>query len=290
LNEELTNGICQANRNQSVSTAHGATQVSKNNQLMSAAMLPLKRPIQPDCENYQNAGSSHSTVDNSKLMRCSEAQYPTPPHLAFSQISGHQDLFFKNSPVWSIVEALDLFKEVPQQPHFLPLREYSVDIREGVALGLTVAFATLVENVRKASIKDGVEFFKDKISALCQLERNGFNVQFLKSRLTKLLQIKSDCSRYLGEMNKLSGEMVGKTTNLTRMDALLNQKDEAIGELEQQLGCIRQEAQQIEKDREREEDDLLRLKSKHRRFEEAYGEGDQQFRSVLDDLCRKRMS
>jgi hypothetical protein len=273
-----------------VSTAHAATQVSKSNQLMSASMLALDRPIQPDCENYQNAGSSHSIVDNSKLMRCSEAQYPTPPHLAFSQISVQQDLFIKNSPMWSIVEAMHLFKEVPQQPHFLPLREYSVDVREGVALGLTMAFATLVENIRKASINDSVEFFKDKISGLCQLERNGFNVQFFKSRLIKLLQIKSDCSRYLGEMDKLSGEMVGKTTNLTRMDALLNQKDEARGELEQQLECIRQEALQIEKDRECEEDDLLRLKSNHSRFEEAYGEGHRQFHSILDDLYRKRMS
>ncbi|KAK3120314.1 hypothetical protein QOZ80_9AG0685600 [Eleusine coracana subsp. coracana] len=137
-------------------------------------------------------------------------------------------------------------------------QEYSLEMREGMALGLMVAFATLVEN-------------------------------FLQSRLTKMLQIKSNCSKYLGEMNKLDAEMVGKTTSLSRMDALLDQKDEAIGQLEQRLAHLRQETQQIEKDREHEDAELSRLKSKHSRFEEAFGEGEQQFRNLLADLRHEKL-
>jgi hypothetical protein len=290
LDEELTNGICQANKNGGVSTARGATQVAKSNQLMGVAMLSLEHPIQQDCENYQNAGSSHSALDNSKLRRCSVARCSNPSDLAFSKISGHPVPFVKKSPLWSLVEAMDAFKEVPQQPHFLPLRECSVELREGIALGLMVAFATLVDNIREASIEEGKEFFEDKISTLSHLKGNGFNVQFLQSRLNNLLQIKSKCSKYLGEINKLSTEMVGRTNSLTQMDALLDQKDEAIGELEQRLVHLHQEARQIEKDREHEEAELSRLKSKHSRFEEAYGEGERQFRNILDGLRLERLS
>ncbi|GJN25381.1 hypothetical protein PR202_gb13202 [Eleusine coracana subsp. coracana] len=282
LDEELTNGLRQADTNGMLSIDHAAIQLATSSQVVDAPTLPMEHPIQQERENYQNAGSSHSTVDNSKLRRCS-----MPSHLALSQISGHLGPFVKRSPAWSIVEASNVFKLVPQHPHFLPLRKHSLEIREGIALGLMVAFATLVENVREASIEESMEFFEDKIKTLCHLEANGFNVQFLQSRLTKMLQIKSNCSKYLGEMNKLDAEMVGKTTSLSRMDALLDQKGEAIGQLEQQLAHLRQETQQIEKDREHEDAEMSRLKSKHSRFEEAFREGKQQFWNLLDDLREK---
>ncbi|TVU24804.1 hypothetical protein EJB05_27263, partial [Eragrostis curvula] len=237
-------------------TDRAATQVSRSSQLM------VEAPIRP-----QNAGSS--------LSRC------------FSQISSHQVPFVKRSPAWSVIEAMDVFKEVPQQPHFFPLRDYSLAVREGMALGLMVSFATLVESIKEASIEDSMELFEDKIRSLCHLEGNGFNVQFLQARLSKLLQIKSNCSKYLGEINKLRAEMAGKATSLSRMGALLDQKDEVIGELEQRLGHLRREAQQIEKEREHEDAELSRLKSKHSRFEEAYGESVRQFRNILDDMSRR---
>lgn len=285
LDEELTNGLCQANRNGIVSTDHAAIQVAKSRQLIDAPILSLDHAIEQDHENYHNAGSSHSAVDNFKLRRCSISSHST-----LSQKSGHPVPFVKRSPIWSVVEASDVFKLVPQRPHFLPLLEYSLEMREGIALGLMVAFDTLVKNIRKASIEESMEFFEDKIKTLCHLEANGFNVQFLQSTLTKMLQIKSNCSKYLREINKLKAEMVGKTASLSRMDALLDQKDEAIGDLEQRLAHLRQETQQIEKDREQEHAELSRLNSKHSRFEEACGEGVQQLRELLNDLLRERLS
>ncbi|KAK3118981.1 hypothetical protein QOZ80_9BG0711830 [Eleusine coracana subsp. coracana] len=201
LDEELTNGLRQADTNGMLSIDHAAIQLATSSQVVDAPTLPMEHPIQQE-----------------RLM---------------------------------------------------------------------VAFATLVENVREASIEESMEFFEDKIKTLCHLEANGFNVQFLQSRLTKMLQIKSNCSKYLGEMNKLDAEMVGKTTSLSRMDALLDQKGEAIGQLEQQLAHLRQETQQIEKDREHEDAEMSRLKSKHSRFEEAFREGKQQFWNLLDDLREK---
>jgi hypothetical protein len=75
-------------------------------------------------------------------------------------LSAHPVPFVKKSPVWSLVEMMDVFKELPQQPHFLPLRECSVDMREEIALGLMVAFAKLVHNKAFAKLVHNKAFAK----------------------------------------------------------------------------------------------------------------------------------
>jgi hypothetical protein len=42
-------------------------------------------------------------------------------HLASIRVPSHQIPFAKNSPLWPQIEAWDVFKEVAQQPDFLPL-------------------------------------------------------------------------------------------------------------------------------------------------------------------------
>uniref|UniRef100_A0A0A9CRX1 Uncharacterized protein n=1 Tax=Arundo donax TaxID=35708 RepID=A0A0A9CRX1_ARUDO len=185
---------------------------------------------------------------------------------------------------------MDEFKEVPQRPHFLPLLEYSPTLREGMALGMMVSFANLVKSTRELSIEDSTELFEDKISALCHLEGHGFDVQFLQSSLTKLLQIKSNCASYLGEIDKVAAQMVAKTTSASQLDALLDEKDRAVAELEQKLGQLRQESQQIARNKEHEDAEISRLSSVHSRFEEAYSDAKLQFHSILAGLHRKRLT
>ncbi|XP_062183374.1 uncharacterized protein LOC133887434 isoform X2 [Phragmites australis] len=300
LEEEPTPAIniCQANINPDLFTEHAATQVAKSNHLMETAILSLDCPVQQAGEEVDErsillrSGSTQCTMDmdNSPLRSCSVAGSSMPSQFSLSQISGHQALFVKNTPAWPLIEAMDVFKEVPQQPHFLPLREYSPALREGMALGLMVSFANLVKSTRESSIDDSMELFEDKISTLRHLEANGFNVQFLQSSLTKLLQIKSSCSNYLGEIDKLKAQMEGTTTSLSKIDALLFEKDRAVAELEQKLGHLRQESQQIAKDKEHEDAELLKLKSAHSRLEEAYGDAERQFQSVLAGLHRKQLT
>uniref|UniRef100_A0A0A8YEJ7 Uncharacterized protein n=1 Tax=Arundo donax TaxID=35708 RepID=A0A0A8YEJ7_ARUDO len=287
--------ICQANINPDIFTDHAATQLAKSNHPVETTILSLDRPVQQaggkmDERSILRSGSSQCTMDTSPLRSCSVAGSSMPSHSALSQISGHQGLFVKSSPAWALIEAMDVFKEVPQQPHFLPLREYPPALREGMALGLMVSFANLVKSTRESSIEDSMESFEDKISTLCHLEGNGFNVQFLQNSLNKLLQIKSNRASYLGEINKVKAQMVAKTTSAAQLDALLDDKDRAVAELEQKLGQLRQESQQIARDKEHQDAELLRLKSVHSRFEEAYGDTEQQFHSVLAGLHRKQLS
>lgn len=192
--------------------------------------------------------------------------------------------------MWPLIDAMDVFKVSPQQPHFLPLREFSPTLREGMAIGLMLAFADIVKCVREARIDNRTEWFEDKTSTLCHLGANGFSVQSMQSSLTKLVLIKSNHSSYLGELDKLKEKIVGRKTSLSQREALLNENDRAIAELEQKLGQLRQKSQKMAQEQENEEAELLGLETAHSSFDEACGDAEQEFRSVLDGLCQKHLT
>jgi len=293
----MINNISQANINADACIDHATTQVAKSSHLMVTSILSVDHPVQEagrkvdersTLTRVQNAGSSVRTMDNSPLRSCSASGSSMPSHLTVSQ--GHQLPFIKKSDMWHLVEASDVFKEVPQQPHFLPLREISPALREGTAFGLMLTFIELVKDVKKASKDHDIEWYEDKISTLSHFEGNGFDVQFLRRTLTELLHIKSNCTSYLGEVHKLKAQIVGKRDSNSRVDALLDEKDRAIAELEQKLGRLRQESQKITKEKEREEVNLCRLKEAHSRRVESNSDFEQQFRNTLAQLNQKKLT
>lgn len=190
----------------------------------------------------------------------------------------------KTSPVWSLIEAMDVFLKVPQRPHFLPLQQFLPALREGMALGLMVSYASLVESIKKSLIADSIALFEEKINTLAHLEENGFNVQFLQPSLNKLLQIKSDYTKYLGDRDKLKEQLQGKASSVSRMDALLDENKKAIFQLEQKLELLRREAEQIARNKEEEDAELSRLKAEDNIVQEACGDAERQFRSILAEL------
>ncbi|CAO2142020.1 unnamed protein product [Urochloa humidicola] len=293
----MINSISQVNINGDVWTDHAATQVAKSNHLMETATLSVDRAVQEAGRKVdersilsliRNAGCSECTMDNSALRSCSASGSSIPSHLPGAQC--HQVPFIKSSPMWSIVEAYNAFKMVPQRPHFHPLQQCQLALREGMALGMMSSFADLVKDTMEASIDHSTDWFEDKISSLSYLERNGFDVQFLQSTLTKLLHMKSYGTSYLGEIRKMDSLIVGKTASSSQTDALLDEKDRAIAELEQKLGRLRQESQKIAKQKECEDAELFGLQSARSSFKEAYNDVKQQFHNTLAELHRKKLT
>ncbi|KAL5204166.1 hypothetical protein ABZP36_009037 [Zizania latifolia] len=238
-------------------------------------------PIQ---SHLWNNGSLQCTTDNTILRSCSFGGSSMASDMSMCQFSSQQVPFVKSSPVWSLIEAMDVFQKVPQRPHFLPLKQISPALCEGVALGLMVSYASLVESIRKLRITDSMASFNENVNTLAYLEKNGFNVQSLLHSLTKLLQIKSDYTNSLGDREKLKEHILDKASAVSRIDALLDEKDNAIFKLEQELGSLRCEAQKIAKNKEDEAAELSRLKAEDSHAEEACGQAEQQFRSVLSEL------
>jgi hypothetical protein len=289
--------LSDQNRNDHVCTDHSTTQVAKSNRVMETVIPSIDYRVQQAGgkvdqqaggkvdessgfqHRLQNASSSQSTIDSSPLRGCSASESLLP-----SPLADGKPLFVKSSAMWPQIEAMDVFSAHPQRPHFLPLREFSPTMREGMALGLMDVFPDLVRNIKKASIDNNMEWFEDKFSTLRHLEGHGFSVQSLHSTLTKLVKIKSQNTICLGEMDKLDVEIEVETASLTRMGALLDEKDSSIAELEQKLGALHQETQKIAAEMETKGTKLLRLKSKHSKFKEAYGAAKLEFHSVLAAL------
>lgn len=79
--------------------------------------------------------------------------------------------FVKSSSMWQSIDAMEIFDLMPQR---CPLEQYSVDFREGMAIGLMVTFANLADNVRKLSISDTTSTFAACLETLSNLEEHGF--------------------------------------------------------------------------------------------------------------------
>ncbi|CAL5079279.1 unnamed protein product [Urochloa decumbens] len=286
--------VCQADRNANVCTDTAATQVIESNPLTEMPSLSLDHLVQQDgskvdersiIQPLQNAGSSKLTTGNTLLRSCSFSGSSMLP-----QISGYQVPFVKSSPAWSVIDAMDVFKKVPQQPHFRPLGQFMLALREGMALGLMVSFANLVEHICKSSIADSITSLEEKMAALRELEENGFDVKFLQSSLTELLQIKCDHISHLTGKGQLKAQLLEKTTSLSQIDEQLDKKEQNIAKLEEELGRARWEAQKIAEEREREKEELSRLNAADSSIEEACAGAELQFQSVLAELCRKSLN
>ncbi|PIA45973.1 hypothetical protein AQUCO_01600317v1 [Aquilegia coerulea] len=98
--------------------------------------------------------------------------------------------FIKSSFMWQQFESMEVFRSLPQQPHFNPLKEQEVCFREGDAIGLMLNFTKLVEDTRRVQHDDSRSMLDVKLDALQILEAYGFTVEPIRNKLVKLLQIK----------------------------------------------------------------------------------------------------
>jgi hypothetical protein len=297
--DAMINMVCQGNRNADICTDTAATQVSKGSPLTNISILSLDHLVQQDGSQVdegsialplQSAESSELTTDNISLRRCSFSGSSIPSHLPFSQISGYQVPFVKCSPAWPIINAMDVFKKVPQQPHFHPLRQFMHGLREGMALGLMVSFANSVEAISKSSMADSIASFDEKIATLRLLKENGFNVEFLQRSLIRLLKIKHDHISYLTEKDQLKAQLLEKTTSLSQIDEQLDKKKQTIAKLEEELERARCEAQKIAKEKECGDEELSRLNAANSSIDEACAGAELQFQSILAELRHKSLT
>jgi chromosome segregation ATPase len=185
---------------------------------------------------------------------------------------------------------MDAFKKVPQQPHFGPLRQFMHGLREGMALGLMVSFVDSVEAISKSSIADSIASFEEKTTTLRLLEENGFNVEFLRCSLTRLLKIKHDHISYLTEKDQLKAQLLEKTTSLSQIDEQLDKREQTIAKLEEELGRARCEAQKIAKEKERGGEELSRLNAADSSVDEACAGAELQFQSILVGLRHESLT
>ncbi|KQJ88208.1 hypothetical protein BRADI_4g16394v3 [Brachypodium distachyon] len=165
------------------------------------------------------------------------------------------------------------------------VHEFVPELREGMALGLMVAYVSLVDSIKKSCIEDSIASFEGKISALAYLERNGFDVKFLQLSLDRLLQMKRNHAKHLERVDKLKELLPEKESIMSGKYVLLREKEEAICQLQQKLECLHGEVEQIAKEAKDEDAEISRLKEDVNITLQERDDVVLRFQSVQAELC-----
>ncbi|KFK37489.1 hypothetical protein AALP_AA4G264000 [Arabis alpina] len=114
--------------------------------------------------------------------------------------------FEKKLRTWKTFESMEVFKTVPQSPHFSPLMETRESSRETSALGLMCSYSELVEEVKGPfiSLISRLEFLNDSFA---ELEKHGFDVKEPYSRVQKLLSLKARQANKMEQLKSVEKEI-----------------------------------------------------------------------------------
>ncbi|XP_008796800.2 uncharacterized protein LOC103712141 [Phoenix dactylifera] len=188
--------------------------------------------------------------------------------------------FLKSSSMWESIKAMDIFHIMPQQPHFRPLEQYSMEFREGMAIGLMVSFANLATSINKLNIADNRSTFEERLKALGPLEANGFDVGRLRACLEELLETQSNQWQSKSKIAELEQKIIERKGDNDRLGALAVQLDKAIMEVEQNLTHFRESRELVIMQRKIIDTEILKLQKDVQEAEEAYRSAERHFNST----------
>ncbi|KAG2693247.1 hypothetical protein I3760_08G088500 [Carya illinoinensis] len=180
--------------------------------------------------------------------------------------------FVKSSPIWKTIEGMEIFRLMPQDPHFHPLGKCKEEYREGLAVANMVTFTSLVEKISKLRLDDSRSIFYGYLESLHEMEKHGFNVTVLQGRMNKLLSIKDREGQILNESKDaefkilhynqektlLAEEMANITTQITKLqvehtliESKMKSKELEISRLQKRVDSINEDIQSAQLDFEK---------------------------------------
>ncbi|XP_055818025.1 DUF724 domain-containing protein 3-like isoform X2 [Solanum dulcamara] len=156
--------------------------------------------------------------------------------------------FVKNTLLWSTIEAMDIFRRIPQKPHFTPLEHSKESSREGQAIGYMVTFLSIVERTSRLHYDAPRSTFEEILETLSDLETHGFDVQAVRDRLTELLLMKDKQETFETQVVDIGNQIITHNMEKERIDGEIEEISKQIAELQDKLSLAtsRKEA----KDRE----------------------------------------
>lgn len=141
--------------------------------------------------------------------------------------------FVKNTLLWKTIESMEVFRVMPQKPHFWNLGSFKETSREGLAIGSMVNFSSVVENTSKLQYDDSRSIIEDNLDTLVELESFGFDVRLVGDRLTRLLLIK-DKQEELEERSKEIKSWINEhDLETSNIDKEIDEIDKRIKELQE---------------------------------------------------------
>ncbi|XP_059311777.1 DUF724 domain-containing protein 3-like isoform X1 [Lycium ferocissimum] len=143
--------------------------------------------------------------------------------------------FVKNTLLWSTIESMDIFRRIPQKPHFNPLENCKESSREGVAIGYMVTFLSIVERTSRLHYDDPRSTIQEILETLSDLETQGFDVQLVRDRLTELLLMKDKQEKLETQVADIDNQLIMHNTDKERIDGEIEEINKQIAELQDKL-------------------------------------------------------
>lgn len=156
--------------------------------------------------------------------------------------------FVKSSPIWKAIESFDIFRIMPQNPHFRPLVKCKEEYREGFAIGNMVTFSSLVEKISSLHFDDPRQVFDSILESLLDLEKYGFNVTILRGRVNELLSIKQRQAQFEGESKDAESKIVEHTHEKSKLEDEADCIEKTLIELKEKHSLIKAEIGAKERD------------------------------------------
>ncbi|KAH7537733.1 hypothetical protein FEM48_Zijuj03G0124200 [Ziziphus jujuba var. spinosa] len=150
------------------------------------------------------------------------------------QNSGLSLPFVKTFSIWQRIESMEVFRKLPQNPHFQPLVKSKEVYREGLAIGYMLAFVSMVEMIANLEIDTPGEFFNDATETLAEMEKMGFNVEALRGRLSELQLVQVKLRQLEDESEGIKNKIIESTHDKT-------QTNEEVDELLQEMKKLEEE-------------------------------------------------
>ncbi|KAE8673865.1 Detected protein of unknown function [Hibiscus syriacus] len=156
------------------------------------------------------------------------------------RVEGQGLPFVKSLEIWKAVESMEIFKVMPQNPHFRQLVQSKEILREGLAVAYTLNFASLVQKTSELTVAGPRNLFTTILDVLPEFEILGFNVKAVRDRTSELLKIKD---RH-GHLQQHSKEVVlqGKqySDELTKINEEIDANQKRVRELEEKQALLLQ--------------------------------------------------
>ncbi|KAJ4783524.1 hypothetical protein LUZ62_034770 [Rhynchospora pubera] len=161
--------------------------------------------------------------------------------------------FEKASPIWkSLTITYEVFSRIPQRPHFKTLESECEEKREGIAIGMMVTYATLVDSIKRLSIHTELMVIEHKIACLDSLEENGFIVDPMRNRLRHLCKIKTNYSKSALERVDLETKLAKEKDLLASVNVCgekLADICKSIAKLKEQLSVMEKQEKAVMEER-----------------------------------------
>ncbi|CAN6196725.1 unnamed protein product [Urochloa humidicola] len=188
--------------------------------------------------------------------------------------------FMKTSPMWEHLEEMEVFRNVPQHLNVHKFQQRIPELKEGMALGLMVSFASLAQSIRSLSIDDEVVLFEEKMEGLSLLEADGFDVGHLRLRLETLLHIRNSRAELQGAIEDVKEKISQKETDCRHLDPQISVLNMTVRELELQAYLFRCIMQSAISQKMNDASEILRLKTEAGTLERSYLSAEQSFSSA----------